>query len=59
MKRRFITTLKCLLAGVLFMSATTASHAVITLTFTNTGATTYVAGANNNLSFSVTGVGSE
>ncbi|MDO8368173.1 MAG: HYR domain-containing protein [Saprospiraceae bacterium] len=59
MKRRFITSLKCLLAGVLFLSATTASHAVITLTFTNTGPTTYVPGAANALSFQVTGVGSE
>jgi len=59
MKRRFITTLKCLLAGVLFLSLTTAAQAQINLTFTNSGSTTYVAGANNNLSFSVTGVGSE
>ncbi len=59
MKRRILTSLKTLLAGVLFLSATTASHAVITLTFTNSGPTTYVPGANNNLSFQVTGVGSE
>lgn len=59
MKRRFITSLKCLLAGVLFLGATTASHAVITLTFTNSGATTYMPGAANNFAFQVTGVGSE
>jgi len=58
MKRRFITSLKCLLAGVLFLSATTASHAVINLTF-SCGQTTYVAGAANALTFNVTGVGSE
>lgn len=59
MKRRIITSLKCLLAGVLFLGATAVSHAQINLTFSNTGPTTYTPGANNNLSFQVTGVGSQ
>ncbi|HLP92831.1 MAG TPA: hypothetical protein VK168_02300, partial [Saprospiraceae bacterium] len=57
MKRRIITSLKSLLAGVLVLSAMTAAHAQLGLGFTS-GQTTYVAGQVNNFTFTVTGGGS-
>ncbi|MBN8680762.1 MAG: HYR domain-containing protein, partial [Chitinophagales bacterium] len=52
MKRRIITSLKCLLSGVLFLSAMTAANAQLNLGFTS-AQTAYTAGQANNLSFTI------
>ncbi|MCC7465893.1 MAG: hypothetical protein IT261_06475, partial [Saprospiraceae bacterium] len=57
MKRRIITSLKSLLAGMLVLSAMTAAHAQLGLSFTS-GQTNYTAGQVNNLTFTVNGGGS-
>ncbi|MBN8680883.1 MAG: hypothetical protein J0M29_21845, partial [Chitinophagales bacterium] len=52
MKRKIFTSLKCLLAGVLFLSSWSVAMASYTATAT-TSTTTYVAGASNTFVFSV------
>jgi len=52
MKRRFITSLKCLLAGVMFLSSIVVANAAITVTLTSPQ-TTYIAGQNNTFTFNV------
>lgn len=52
MKRRIITSLKGLLAGVLFLSSITAAMASYTATATSS-TTTYIAGQSNTFNFSV------
>jgi len=60
MKRRIITSLKFLLAGVLFLSAMSAAQASITATVSSPQ-TNYTPGVNNTFTFNVltTQVGSE
>jgi len=60
MKRRIITSLKFLLAGVLFMSAMPAAQALITATVTSPQ-TNYTAGVNNAFTFNIvtTSMGTE
>ena len=52
MKRRILTSLKCLLSGMLFLSSFTTAMASYTATVTSAN-TTYTPGASNTFNFSV------